>query len=185
MPLVVVWRDKDEVAAPVGISGGFLTGIRVAYASGHDSPREWLEDNLRKAILLAYEGDTVLLGRDASRSGSGVQAIPTLLVLRRGQVAARQAGAVPWRPCGPVLTAHSPPARLERCRRAPAPSPSARCGGRSCLPLDRMVLAPLRPRIRLSDRQIEDIQLVVCRSLCSVLIPHVHHLLCVATVDTL
>jgi hypothetical protein len=28
-------------------------------------PREWLEDNLRKAILLAYEGDTVLFGRDA------------------------------------------------------------------------------------------------------------------------
>jgi len=37
----------------------------------------------------------------------GVQAIPALLVLRHGQVAARQAGADPWPPCGPGSTARS------------------------------------------------------------------------------
>jgi thioredoxin 2 len=40
----------------------------------------------------------------------GVQAIPTLLVLRHGQVAARQTGAVPWPPCGPGSTMRSPSA---------------------------------------------------------------------------
>jgi thioredoxin 2 len=39
----------------------------------------------------------------------GAQAISTLLVLRRGQVAARQTGAVPWPPCGPGPAMRSPP----------------------------------------------------------------------------
>jgi thioredoxin 2 len=61
---------------------------------------------------LAGKVKLVKVNVDASPQTSqrfGVQAIPTLLVLRRGQVTARQTGAVPWPPCGPGSTARSPP----------------------------------------------------------------------------
>ena len=58
----------------------------------------------------------------------GAQAIPTLLVLRRGQVIARQTGAVPWPPCGPGPTTRSPPLAEHRSRISTRVS--ARCRGR-------------------------------------------------------
>ena len=62
----------------------------------------------------------------------GAQAIPTLLVLRRGQVIARQAGAVPRPPCGPGPTTRSP--LLAEHRSLISTRVSGRCRGRGARP---------------------------------------------------
>jgi hypothetical protein len=54
-----------EAQAPDPECAGRVRDRGSAYSSCVTPPREWLQDELRKAILMACEHDTVLFGRDA------------------------------------------------------------------------------------------------------------------------
>jgi thiol-disulfide isomerase/thioredoxin len=64
----------------------------------------------------------------------GAQAIPALLVLRRGQVTARQAGAAPWPPCGPGSATRSPAPLTESLFRPSYPALQSPAGAGPCGP---------------------------------------------------
>jgi hypothetical protein len=64
----------------------------------------------------------------------GAQAIPTLLVLRRGQVTARQTGAAPWPPCEPGPATRSPAPLAESLFRPSYPALQSPASAGPCEP---------------------------------------------------
>ena len=62
----------------------------------------------------------------------GAQAIPTLLVLRDGRVAAGRLAPPPWQPCGPGSRTRSPQPVPEHCY---APSAPQTAEPRQCSPI--------------------------------------------------